>query len=84
MIQNEIDSLVDSGVLQKEDFEEAKKERDKESDNKYRLNELNAYGYGGYHDIYEFVKGLKDQIPIPDPVPEPTAKKKKKKNEQGK
>ena len=66
------------------DFEEAKKERDKESDNKYRLNELNAYGYGGYHDIYEFVKGLKDQIPIPDPVPEPTAKKKKKKNEQGK
>ena len=53
-----------------------KKDRD------WRLNQLNAYGYGGYHDMYDFVKSLKERIEIPDPVPENPKNKKNKAKKQ--
>jgi len=61
------------------EFKKLKKEKETWEVNDWRLNELNVYGYGGSHDMYDFVKGLKDQIPIPDPVPEKPKKKKKSK-----
>ena len=85
-----LDELVDSTLntdipafailLEKKavEFEKNKKNKDSEGNDEYLRNELNAYGYQAYSEMYDLMEGLEEQVPIPEPVPVPKKKKEKK------